>query len=296
MLLLSLFRSARVPFLLLTPVCVGLGISSASLSPVSVDWSLAGLIFTAALMAHIAVNALNEYVDFRSGLDLLTIKTPFSGGSGNLPQRPELARAVLILAIAALVLLLFFAWAIVTRVGPAVVPVGLLGLFLVISYSPWINRWPWLCLIAPGTGFGLLMTGATSWVLANHYSLTTLGLSLVPFLLVNNLLLLNQFPDRDADLKVGRKNLPIVYGLKLSTAVLGASFALCYLIITALYLFGLVPALSLLSLFTLPLAMVVVLGVGRYGHCLYQYLPIMAANVAVTLLTPALLAVGLYWG
>ncbi len=35
-----------------------------------------------AFLAHISVNTLNEYFDFKSGLDLETIKTPFSGGSG----------------------------------------------------------------------------------------------------------------------------------------------------------------------------------------------------------------------
>jgi len=36
----------------------------------------------ATLSAHIAVNTLNEYMDFKSGLDYETLKTPFAGGSG----------------------------------------------------------------------------------------------------------------------------------------------------------------------------------------------------------------------
>jgi len=38
-----------------------------------------------AFLAHVSVNTLNEYYDFKSGLDLETIRTPFSGGSGALP-------------------------------------------------------------------------------------------------------------------------------------------------------------------------------------------------------------------
>jgi hypothetical protein len=49
------------------------------------------LIFIGALFAHISVNTLNEYFDFKSGLDLTANKTPFSGGSGALPNTPDVA-------------------------------------------------------------------------------------------------------------------------------------------------------------------------------------------------------------
>ena len=35
---------------------------------------------------HISVNALNDYDDFKTGIDLNTKRTPFSGGSGMLPS------------------------------------------------------------------------------------------------------------------------------------------------------------------------------------------------------------------
>ena len=63
---------------------------------------LAHLVLTAALAAHISVNTFNEYFDLRSGLDLNTQRTPFSGGSGALPQHPEMARAVLAMAVCSL--------------------------------------------------------------------------------------------------------------------------------------------------------------------------------------------------
>ena len=49
--------------------------------------------------AHLAVNMLNEYFDFKSGLDFKTQRTPFSGGSGTLPANPHLARQALTTAI-----------------------------------------------------------------------------------------------------------------------------------------------------------------------------------------------------
>jgi len=43
------------------------------------------LAFFGLLLAHISVDVLNEYFDYKSGVDLETVRTPFSGGSGALP-------------------------------------------------------------------------------------------------------------------------------------------------------------------------------------------------------------------
>ena len=79
----------RVPFLVLAPACVFLGLGSAVWSTGSYNTLYALLALLGALAAHISVNALNEYFDFKSGLDTKTTRTPFSGGSGTLPANPE---------------------------------------------------------------------------------------------------------------------------------------------------------------------------------------------------------------
>ena len=72
------------------------------------------LVLIGALLAHAAVNLLNEYEDFTSGLDLMTRRTPFSGGSGALPEVPSAARQVLLAAFGTLGLViaigLYFLW------------------------------------------------------------------------------------------------------------------------------------------------------------------------------------------
>ena len=82
--------SMRVPFLALTFVCVFLGASTVVANQANVNLTLLILALFGALLAHISVNTLNEYFDFKSGLDLETIKTQFSGGSGALPQNPDM--------------------------------------------------------------------------------------------------------------------------------------------------------------------------------------------------------------
>lgn len=97
---------ARVPFLLLTPACMALGVAWSAWQLAQQGQSLnvldALLCVLGALAAHVAVNALNEHHDFRSGLDQRTQRTPFSGGSGVLPANPALAPVALAMGWGAL--------------------------------------------------------------------------------------------------------------------------------------------------------------------------------------------------
>ena len=86
-----LFGIMRVPFLVLTPACVALGVASAVWTGARMNVGHLLLVLIGALSAHASVNALNEYSDFQSGLDFKTVRTPFSGGSGTLPLFPEKA-------------------------------------------------------------------------------------------------------------------------------------------------------------------------------------------------------------
>lgn len=76
---------ARLPFLVLTPACILLGVACVQWTRGQVHLQDALLVLLGAAAAHISVNAFNEYLDFRSGLDAMTRRTPFSGGSGVLP-------------------------------------------------------------------------------------------------------------------------------------------------------------------------------------------------------------------
>src|SRR5712692_12074183 len=82
-------RELRAPFPLLPVIFVPVGIAIAwshgSLNILTALLTLAGV-----LCLHAGVNVLNDYFDYKSGIDLLTTPTPFSGGSRILPAK-ELA-------------------------------------------------------------------------------------------------------------------------------------------------------------------------------------------------------------
>lgn len=284
----------RVPFLVLPPACVALGAGTAVWTGGEIKIVHLILAFIGAVAAHISVNAFNEYFDFKSGLDQHTVPTPFSGGSGTLAAHPEAARTALIsastaLGVAALVGIYFLVvW------GPAILPLGLLGMILIVIYTPWLTHVPFLCLVAPGLGFGPMMTMGTDFALTGTYTWTAFIASLVPFFLLVNLLLLNQFPDVDADRSVGRRNYPMVVGRKNAAYIFAASMAGVYLSLIVGWALNLLPAWALLGLGTLPLGVITVTGAFRYADNLEKLAPYMGFNVILNIVTPILAAIGLF--
>ena len=283
----------RIPFLILAPVCVFLGMSTAVANQTNVSLLVLILAVLGAFLAHISVNTLNEYFDFKSGLDFETVKTPFSGGSGALPQNPEMVGSVLAVGLTSSIFLLMIGSYFVWHTGAGIIPIGIIGLAIIASYTSWINKHPLICLVAPGIGFGFLMVTGTQFVLQGEFTPLPWLVAAVPFFLVNNLLLLNQYPDIKADAKAGRYHFPIAYGIKLSNMVY-ALFALATATtIIALVLSDHLPMLSLIALLPMPLAMFSLYGVVKHGETIGSYPQYLGANVAVTILTTLLLGISL---
>lgn len=281
--------ATRPAFLVLPPVTVLLGVATAIHSGAGIDTLQLALVLIAALGAHVAVNTLNEYQDFRSGLDLQTQRTPFSGGSGALPARPEAAGGVLAVSLVALAITSAAGLYLVMLRGPALLLIGLAGLAIILSYTRWLNRHPWLCLVAPGLGFGPLMVVGTHLALTGSLGAQPLLVSLVPFLLANNLLLLNQYPDMAADRAAGRNTFPIAYGIARSNAVYAVFLLLAALTLAGGVLTGLLPPLALGALLPLGFGAAALRGAIRHGDQVAQLLPALGMNVAASVLTPLLL-------
>jgi 1,4-dihydroxy-2-naphthoate octaprenyltransferase len=286
----------RVPFLVLAPACVVVGLGTAIWSAGRVNAWYAVLAFIGGLCAHIGVNAFNEYFDWKSSLDSRTVRTPFSGGSGTLQAHPELAPQALATAIVASVIVAAIGVFFLVAWGWAIVPLGLLGIFVVVAYTPLFTYTPVLCLIAPGLGFGTLIVLGTHFVLTGAYSWTAFVASLVPFFLVNNLLLLNQFPDVEADKSVGRRHYPILIGRHKSSIIYIAFLVAAYLSIIVGVVLGLLPWTALLGVLTVPLAYQAGRAAYQHSDDLPKLGPALGQNVLVNILTPVLLAVGLILG
>jgi 1,4-dihydroxy-2-naphthoate octaprenyltransferase len=292
----TVLQTTRPPFLILAPICVFLGTSTAIAAQGSIETTALLLIMFGAVCAHISVNTLNEHQDFRSGLDLMTEKTPFSGGSGALPADPAMANWVLATGLVTLIATMAIGIYFIDHYGAGILPIGIVGVVIILTYTKWINRWPVFCLIAPGIGFGILMVVGTHVVLAGENAFTAWLASLVPFFLVNNLLLLNQYPDIEADKRIGRYHFLIAYGVTASNVAYGIMSLSAYAAILYGVIFGYFPRLSLIAILPIALSFYSLTGAVKYGQRIGQHSHFMAINVAATLLAPLLLAISISSG
>lgn len=201
---------ARANFLALPVTLVAVGAAAAAFDG-AFDWLRTTLALVGLLAAHVAVNVLNEVSDHRTGIDLETRRTPFTGGSGTLQSgdlSPFQARrlAAVALAVAAAVGLWFLA-----RIGWPLVPFLVLGALAVLFYTDLLAR-TYLGEVFAGLGLGSLPVAATALVQNGELGSAALAASLPAFFMTFNLLLLNEFPDEEADRKGGRRSLVLLLG------------------------------------------------------------------------------------
>jgi 1,4-dihydroxy-2-naphthoate polyprenyltransferase len=284
----------RPRFLLLAFSCVFLGLAAAVWAGYPINLLHALYCFIGGILSHGAVNAFNEYEDIKSGLDFKTTRTPFSGGSGTLVPVPWKVSIALWTGIISSTVCVAIGVYFYILYGWPILAIGALGLLIIVIYTPWLNKMPFLCLIAPGLGFGALMVNGTYFALTGAFSWTALLVSFVPFFLVSNLLLLNQFPDVEADKTVGRKHLPITIGRKASARIFAAFVAASYVTIIIGVVTRLTPIWTLAGLITIIFALPSVRGALKHSDDLPKLSASMGQNVLLNLFTPILMGIGFF--
>jgi 1,4-dihydroxy-2-naphthoate octaprenyltransferase len=291
--LLKALPAIRPPFLILAPICVSVGLAFAHYNHVSINVLDAMLCVLGAVFAAMWVNSLNEYQDFKSGLDFLTNRTPFSGGSGLLVRAPDLKHSVkhwmYLSAVMTTAIGLFLAF----NTGLELLPLGLLGVAIVLSYTTYLNKLPWLCLLAPGVGFALLMPIGSFAVQVSLSNLDIWLVSLVSFFPINNLLLVNQLPDIDADRQVGRNHLAIAFGVDKAITVYATFLLLAFIALISLVIDQRLPLLSLVVLLPLCLGALALPKLIELKQHIRRSPISMVLVVAAANLTPLCLALSL---
>jgi len=283
------FLETRPQFLLLSVVLAFLGTCIAWYDG-AFHLGYALLAFFGLLLTHISVNTLNDYFDYKSGVDLAVKRTPFSGGSGVLPPGTLKPGQVLWLGTGSLLLAIPIGVFFVIETGWQLIPLLIVAALCVVLYTPVILKiyWPeW----APGLGLGALPVMGAYFVQTGEYTWPLVIASIPSFILVHNLLFINEFPDVEADRKGGRRTTPIVIGVEKSSRIYSALTIMVYLWIIGAVVAGVMPAFSLIALLTLPLAIKAIQGTLKYQD-MSRLVPAMANNVLVVLLTQLLLGIG----
>jgi 1,4-dihydroxy-2-naphthoate octaprenyltransferase len=288
-------KETRPQFLSLSVVLAFLGTAIAWYhGPVNIGYAfLAGF---GLMLTHGSVNTLNDYFDYKSGIDLSTRRTPFSGGSGLLPEgKLPLKQALRVGVITFLVALGIGIFFVIVK-GWQLVPLLIIAGLLLVLYTPLILRTPWPEW-SPGLGLGIFPILGFFFVQAGRYDWVVLIASVPSGILVHNLLLLNEFPDVEADRKGGRKTSPVLFGFEAAGRLFRIATILVYIWIAGCVIMTLItkttvmPVYCLISFLTLPFAVKAMKGSREY-HDMNKLVPALGSNVQFILITQILLGVG----
>lgn len=291
------FYEVRPQFLLLDPCVALLGVALAVydgfFNLFHMVLALIGIVFL-----HVSVNVLNDYFDYRSGIDLHTRRTPFSGGSGILPPRILNAKNVYLFGVASLTSAFVIAFYFITVYGWLLIPIVLVAVISTYFYTTHFARWMVGEFFA-GLNLGSLVVLGAYFTQTGFYGVKALAACVSPGILVCNLLLLNEFPDVEADLVGKRRNIPIMFGRRTAAKIYSALVALNYISIIVPTFFGILPITALFALATTPFALKAVRLALKHHDEVEKLIPALKSNVLMVLLTPAFTSIGIlaatYW-
>ncbi|HSA75458.1 MAG TPA: prenyltransferase [Candidatus Nitrosocosmicus sp.] len=224
------------------------------------------LIYLGVFCLHSSVDLLNDYFDFKRGIDLRTKKTKFSGGTGVLPEGLLSPNSVYLAGIIFLFMGLTIGGVFVILKGYII---GIILSFAAISIILYSTKLVNLGLGELFVGIkGMLIVIGTFYVQTSIISVESIGLGVVAGLLSSMVLFVNSIPDIKADKEGGRKTLAILLDLYSSRVKLYFLMGLVTLIyISAIVFFkeldnNFISVLPII--FLLPLAIRVLVEFKRY--------------------------------
>ncbi len=281
---------ARAPFLLLPVTLVAAGAAAAAYSG-AFEWKPTLLALVGLVLLHAAVNALNEASDMTSGIDLRTTRTPFSGGSGTLPAGRLSVRATRVFAYTCAVIGGLIGGWFALQLGPMFALLMAAGAASVLFYTDVFAR-TGIGEVMAGLGLGALPVWGAAWVQGQPPGPGALWAGVPAFFMTFNLLLLNEFPDEEADRAGGRKNLVLVLGRKGAALVYAAAALLTPAAIVAAVASGALPPQALAA--TVPSLLLAAPLRWAFGDAREPVpIPALGLNVAWNLLTNSVLAAAL---
>lgn len=285
-------RELRAPFLLLQVLFVPAGVAVAWVHGYF-NLLTALLTLVGVLCLHAGVNILNDYFDYKSGIDLITTPTPFSGGSRILPDKAltpnkVLAEGLLFLTggiAAGIFFIINFAFDSVLIIFLAI------GAVSVVGYSPVFSRLGLGELLA-GVNFGPLVVLGTYYVQTRSLAFEPLFIGLCLGILTSCILYINEFPDTDADSQKGRLHLVARWGKEASAKRFKFLIGSAYTILIVGVTLRIVTPFALISLLTLPKAISACRLLSRNYAKTQELIPAMGNTVLATLWTAALILLG----
>ncbi|MEW6588156.1 MAG: prenyltransferase [Thermoproteota archaeon] len=245
------FRVIRVKFLLASVIAVSLGLAISYWQTKNLDILHAAITMGGVMALHASVDLLNDFWDYKRGIDTATKRTKFSGGTGVLPdgllQPSHVYRAGVIFLIlgslAGIYFIALYGWIIAVILGFAIlsiyfystkiVDVGLGEIFVAIK--------------------GTMIVLGTMYIQTQAIMPPNVAAGIISGTLSAFVLYITSFPDHDADKQKGRRTLVIILGKQKAAHLFWVFPLFSYLLIAGGVAFGAFPIFCLAAFATIPL-------------------------------------------
>jgi len=202
-------RAIRFRFLAASAIAVTCGLAlTIWYQPHDFSLIYAILTYIGIFCLHSSVDLLNDYWDFKRGIDLRTKKTKFSGGTGVLPEGLLKPHQVYLAGVFFLILGLMIGGIFVYFKGFIIAIILLFAALSIVLYSSKLVNWGLGELFVAAKG-ALIVIG-TFYVQNSSITLESVVLGIIIGLLSSLVLFVNSIPDIVPDRQMGRKTLAIM--------------------------------------------------------------------------------------
>jgi len=283
-------RIIRIRFLLASVIAVSLGLAINWWQTGNIEIFDAILIMCGVLSLHASVDLLNDYWDFKRGIDTVTQRTKMSGGTGVLPEgllKPKqvYAAGIIFLLVGAAIGTYF--------VFTDGIIIGLILAFAVLSvyfYSTKIVDWGLaeIFIVIKGT---MIVIG-TCFIQTTQITESAILGGIVVGILSSFVLFITSFPDHDADKAKGRKTLVINLGKQKACSLFWVFPIIFYSVSIFAIVIEIFPIYCLIILSTVPLVIKFGKKLKQNYEKLDKLLPIMSSTLVFSRVTGILLVAG----
>lgn len=283
-------RVIRIRFLLASVVAVSVGLAITWWQNAQLDIFQAIVTMAGVLALHASVDLLNDYWDFKRGIDLQTQRTKMSGGTGVLPEgllKPsQVYRAGIAFLVIGSIIGLYF----VITDG---IIIGVILVFAILSIYFYSTK-----IVDSGLAELFVAIKGTMIVLGTYFIQTSeinesaIMAGIFVGALSSLILFITSFPDFNADKSKGRKTLVIVLGKEKAIFAYWIFPAIVYLILIVGVAFEIFPIYCLISLATIPLVINSGIKLKSSYDEIKKLVPVMNSTLIFSRITGALFVIG----
>ncbi len=286
MILAVWLRVIRVRFLLASVIAVSVGLAINWRQNFTIDPLDTVLTFAGVMALHASVDLLNDYWDYKRGIDTITKRTKMSGGTGVLPEGLLKPSSVYRVGIGFLILGSVIGFYFVFTDGIIIAVILGFAILSIYFYSTKIvdSGLAEFFVAVKGT---MIVLG-TFFIQSNQITLESILGGIVVGVLSSLVLFIASFPDHDADKSKGRKTLVIAVGKKNATSLFWIFPTISYSLIMLGISIGIFPILSFITLFSIPLVIKAGIGLKKNFDSVDELVPFMSSTLMFSRVTGAL--------